>query len=161
MAQLTDRPTCLSIWYLLFGLAKLSPKKVAKGTKRGIRRVNPNPGLLLVLFCTKRGRREPRQRHNCPPKGAQDRAPGAKWPTGWSLQHLLTLVEAFGVQKLVPRASTNTPAHHDVAQHFSVTGLASMGGQVAWDSLRPSEVWPSPQDPMWVAQRFLFICIKA
>ena len=90
---------------------------------------------LSVFFCTKSGRREPRQRQNGPPKGAQDGAPGAKWPTGGSLQHLLTLVEASGVQELVPRASTNTPAHHDVAQHFSVIGLSSMGGQVAWDTV--------------------------
>ena len=24
---------------------------------------------------------------------------------------------------------------------------------MAWDSLRPREVWPGPQDSMWVAQR--------
>ena len=69
MAQLTDRLTCLSIWYLLFGLAKLSPKKVAKGTKRGIQRVNPNTGHLIGAFLHKRRPQGASATPKWPPKG--------------------------------------------------------------------------------------------
>ena len=31
---------------------------------------------------------------------------------------------------------------------------------MAWDSLRPREVWPGPQDLVWVAQRFCSFASK-